>query len=240
MNRKYLSFDLEIAKVQPPGEDNWREDRPLGISCAATLRCDADVPLLWYGMTRMNRPARRMSCDEARKLVKYLSRMVSKGYTLLTWNGVGFDFDILAEESGLLDECKRLALDHVDMMFHVLCQRGFGVSLVSAAKAMGFLAKKDGIDGTNAPRLWAEGKRGRVLEYVASDAQVTLQLATICERMGWLCWTTRAGRRQEMRLRRGWLSVRDAQRLPPPRIAWMCKYWSRAKWTAWMRGSRKP
>ena len=137
MNRKYLSFDLEIAKVQPPDEKNWKEDRPLGISCAATLRCDADVPLLWYGMTRMNRPARRMSRDEARKLVKYLSRMVSSGYTLLTWNGVGFDFDILAEESGLLDECKRLALGHVDMMFHVLCQRGFGVSLISAATGNG-------------------------------------------------------------------------------------------------------
>ena len=235
MNRKYLSFDLETAKVQPPDAKNWKQDRPLGISCAATVRCDADAAMLWYGLTKTNRPARQMSQNGARKLVKYLSRMVSSGYTLLTWNGVGFDFDILAEESGLFDKCKQLALGHVDMMFHVLCQRGFGVSLNSAARAMGLSAKEDGIDGTNAPRLWAEGKRGKVLEYVSRDAQVTLQLARMCEKSGYVCWTTRAGRRQEMQLRHGWLSVRDAQRLPPPRIAWMCKYWSRGKWTAWMR-----
>ena len=29
-------------------------------------------------------------------------RQVEDGYTLLTWNGLGFDLDILAEESQLL------------------------------------------------------------------------------------------------------------------------------------------
>ena len=29
----------------------------------------------------------------------------------------------------MLDECKWLVLGHVDMMFHLLCQRGFGVTL---------------------------------------------------------------------------------------------------------------
>jgi len=235
MNRKYLAFDLETAKVQPPDEQNWKEDRPLGISCAATLCCDADEPLLWYGLTTMNRPARQMSQDEARKLVKYLSRMVRNSYTIVSWNGVGFDFDILAEESGLLNECKRLALGHVDLMFHVLCQRGFGVSLSSAARAMGLPMKEDEINGAVVPKLWAEGRRRKVLEYVAHDARVTLQVAMVCENSGCFCWTTRAGRRQEMPLRRGWLAVCDAQRLPRPRNAWMHKYWSRAKWTAWMR-----
>ena len=235
MNRKYVAFDLETAKVQPPGDQNWREDRPLGISCAATLCCDADEPLLWYGLTRTNRPARQMGHDEARKLVKYLSRMVRNGYTIVTWNGVGFDFDILAEESGLLDECRQLAFDHVDMMFHLLCQRGFGVSLACAARGMGLPAKENGIDGRIVPQLWAEGKRARVLDYVAHDVRVTLQLATTCEERGCLCWATRTGRRQDMPSRRGWLSVHDAQRLPKPRNAWMYGHWSRAKWTAWMR-----
>ena len=42
MNRKYLAFDIETAKVQPPDERDWKSDRPLGISCAATLCCDAN------------------------------------------------------------------------------------------------------------------------------------------------------------------------------------------------------
>ena len=30
----------------------------------------------------------------------------------------------LAEESGMVDECRHLALGHVDMMFHVFCELG--------------------------------------------------------------------------------------------------------------------
>ena len=175
-----------------------------------------------------------MSQGEAEKLVDYLVGQVRDGYTILTWNGVGFDFDVLAEESEMLDECRRLALDHVDMMFHVLCQVGFGVSLRSAARAVGIAGKDEGIDGTNAPRLWAEGKRKEVLQYVAQDAQMTLQVATICEQQDCLCWI-RAGKRQKMPLRRGWLLVSEAQRLPKPMNAWMHRSWARGKWTSWMR-----
>ena len=77
-----------------------------------------------------------MTVAEARALVKYLSKQVTAGYTILTWNGIRFDFDILAEESGMHAKCKLLALGHVDMMFHVLCQLGFGVSLNAAARGM--------------------------------------------------------------------------------------------------------
>jgi hypothetical protein len=235
INRKYLAFDLETAKVQPPDDPRWKEDRPLGISCAATLCCDSSDPLLWYGLTKTNRPARQMSQIDAAKLVKYLSRMASNGYTIVTWNGIGFDFDILAEESRMLAQCRHLALGHVDLMFHVLCQRGFGVSLACAARAMGVAAKGEEINGSMVPRLWAEGRRREVLDYVAQDVRTTLSLATICETKGCLCWATRTGRRNEMPLRRGWLTVCDAQKLPRPRDAWMHSGWSRGKWTAWMR-----
>ena len=63
---------------------------------------------------------------------------------LLPGMALGFDFDILAEESGMLDDCRRLARDHVDMMFHVVCQLGFGVSLDSAARGMAFIGKARG------------------------------------------------------------------------------------------------
>jgi len=54
-------------------------------------------------------------------VLDYLSRMVDKGYTLLTWNGLAFDFDVLSEESGDFDRCRDLALNHVDMMFQMPC-----------------------------------------------------------------------------------------------------------------------
>ena len=44
-----------------------------------------------------------MSQQEAAGLVEYLAAQVEHGYTIVTWNGLGFDFDILAEESGMLE-----------------------------------------------------------------------------------------------------------------------------------------
>jgi len=57
--------------------------------------------------------------EEAATLVRYLEDQVAHGYGVLTWNGLGFDFVVLAEESGMLQECRALALSHVDMMSHV-------------------------------------------------------------------------------------------------------------------------
>src|SRR5262245_37922053 len=134
MGFKFLAFDLETARVQPLAVRNWNRLRPLGISCAATYRGGATAPLLWYGRTPQQVPAPQMSVSDVRSLVNYLKKQVSRGYTIVTWNGIGFDFDVLAEESGLFKRCKSLALGHIDMMFHMLCQLGFGVSLNAAAR----------------------------------------------------------------------------------------------------------
>jgi hypothetical protein len=176
-----------------------------------------------------------MSEQEAVELVEYLMIQVQHGYMVVTWNGVGFDFDILAEESRMVKECKKLACGHVDMMFHVLCQLGYGVSLDSAAKGMGLSGKRDGMSGAVVPRLWAEGTRQEVLDYVGQDVQITLELAMACEARGHLRWITRGGRRRQILLPRGWLSVKSAARLPEPATTWMTHRWSRTTFTAWMR-----
>ena len=114
---------------------------------------------MWHGGGDRDCPADRMSREEAAALVRYLSEKVEHDYTLLTWNGVGFDLDILAEESGMLAECRRLAIAHVDMMFHFLCRLGYGDSLDAAARGMGTAGKPEGMNGKLAPALWAEGRR---------------------------------------------------------------------------------
>ena len=177
--RKYLAFDIETAKVTDNAAD-WHSHRPLGISCTATLAADADQPTFWYGGDRTN-PADRMSRDEAAALVRYLEDQAAQGYALLTWNGLGFDLDVLAEESQMLAKYRKLALAHVDMMFHAFCRLGHGVGLDAAAKGMGLAGKTKGMSGELAPVLWAEGRREEVLKYVAQDVRTTLDLATACE-----------------------------------------------------------
>src|SRR5262245_29758890 len=137
MPRRYLAFDIETAK-DIPGEDfNWRPHRPLGITCAATLASDATEVRLWHGTTSDGALANQMTRDDVAALVEYLCAMAHDGFTILTWNGLGFDFDILAEESGAAANCHECALCHVDMMFHIVCSLGYPVALDRGAQGMG-------------------------------------------------------------------------------------------------------
>jgi hypothetical protein len=231
--RRYLAFDIETATLSPEDGSDWRSCRPLGISCAATLLGDTQKLLLWHSGDRAN-PNDRMSQEEAATLVRYLEDQVAKGYTLRTWNGLGFDFDILAEESHMLAECRCLALVHVDMMFHAFCQLGHGIGLDAAARGMGLAGKTKGMKGADAPVLWAEGKREEVLRYVAQDVRTTLELATACEALGELRWVARSGKRRSMELPQGWLTVSEAGKLPLPDTSWMDEPWPREKFTGWM------
>jgi hypothetical protein len=162
MIQKYLAFDVETARAIPEGISDWRSCRPLGISCAAALLADTKELVLWESEF----PSLQLTQQAAKKVVYDLTRLVERGYTIVTWNGLGFDFDVLAEESGMVDECRRLATHHVDLMFHVLCKLGFGVRLDAAAQGMGLVGKQ--ISGADTPRLWAEGKREEVLPYVGT------------------------------------------------------------------------
>jgi hypothetical protein len=232
--RQYLAFDIETAK-DVPGEDfNWRPHRPLGISCAATLASDTDQPLLWYGKTRDELPEKRMSQGDAQGLVQYLSNMAADGFRILTWNGLGFDFDILAEESGAAASCRECALGHVDMMFHVFCSLGYPVALDKAAHGMGLPGKPPGMSGVKAPKLWAQGHFKEVLEYVAQDVRTTMQIAQTCEQRRKLEWITRKGTKSSMLLTSGWLTVRESLKLPEPDTSWMSAPLSRREFTAWL------
>lgn len=237
MARQYLAFDIETAKDVPGDDFNWRPHRPLGISCAATLASDSRQPLLWYGKTRDGLPEKRMCQEDAQGLVQYLSKMAADGLRILTWNGLGFDFDILAEESGAAANCKESALGHVDMMFHVFCSLGYPVSLDKAAQGMGLPGKPPGMTGFKAPKLWAQGHFKEVLEYVAQDVRTAMQIAQACEQRRRFEWITRKGTKSSMPLTNGWLTVREALRLPEPDTSWMSAPLSRRDFTAWLSAS---
>jgi hypothetical protein len=234
VTRRYVALDIETAKDVPGADFNWKPHRPLGISCAATLASGADRPLVWYSKAGDGRPGGRMSQDDVRRLVHYLSKMTADGFTVLTWNGLGFDFDVLAEESGDLSACAECALGHVDMMFHVVCVKGFPVGLDKAAEGMGLPGKPPGMSGIKAPKLWAEGKFKDVLDYVAQDVRTALQIAEACERDRKLTWITQKGKPGSMPLGKGWLTVREAMRLPEPDTSWMTNPLSRSDFTGWL------
>jgi hypothetical protein len=234
MKRKYLAFDIETAKDVPGVDFNWKLYRPLGISCAAVLPCNAEEPIVWYGKNHDGTPAQHMLQSEARNVVRELVKLVADGYTLLTWNGLRFDLDVLAEESGSQNECRELAWNHVDMMFHVFCDRGFPVALEKAAQALGIPGKPPGMSGLLAPRLWAQGRYQDVLNYVVQDVRIILRVASECETRRQFKWVTRKGSLNSIDLLHGWLTVRDAVSLPEPDTSWMGNPIPRYEFTQWL------
>jgi hypothetical protein len=235
MKRNYIAFDIETAK-DVPGEDfNWKPHRPLGICCAAALPGDGREAIVWHGKAD-GKPAARMSHIEARGMVDELTKFAADGYTLLTWNGLGFDFDVLAEEADAREQCKRLAVNHVDMMFHVFCMRGFPVGLDKAAAGMGIAGKPAGMSGILAPRLWAQGRYQEVLDYVKHDVRIAMQIALKGEVMRRLDWITRKGTKSFVDLPRGWLTVQEAAKLPEPDTSWMDSKIPRSDFTGWLDG----
>lgn len=228
----YFAFDIETVKRFPDGAD-WRKHRPLGIACAAAAS-SMEQPRIWHGTDAAGAIATRMARNELRQLVGDLVAAVDRGFTLLTWNGTGFDFDILAEESGMIDECRTLAANHVDMMFHLFCVKGYPLALRTACIGSGTTAKSEGMDGAKAVQMWHAGARQEVIDYCVRDVQATLELANATERKRRLTWRSRAGNLQFLPIPSGWKTVEDALRIPEPDTSWMTHPLTRSEFTDWL------
>ena len=183
------AFDLEIATELPDDDRDWWRHGPLGISCAGLMRegVDADPVIMFdpVGSPRLfDQATKRLTREGASMLVEALSDAARAGFTIVTWNGLGFDFRLLALETGLVARCSELAWHSVDMMFQVVCVNGYMLALDKALAGMGLQSKihavrmNDGreapISGRDAPRLWQAGEYRAVMEDLcrrrASDA----------------------------------------------------------------------
>jgi hypothetical protein len=175
-----------------------------------------------------------MSRQDVLAFVRYLRGQAEAGFVPLTWNGLSFDFDVLAEESGDPSECKALAMSHVDMMFHFFCSKGFPVALDKVAMGMNLPGKSKGVSGKEAPVLWASGNHQVVIDYVAQDVRTTLAVAQAAERLAEVSWLTQQGRRSSMALPSGWLRVEQALEIPEPDTSWMTDPMRRDTFMGWI------
>ncbi len=236
MEHKFLGFHLEPSKALPSGD--WRAISPLGIACAAVCASDTGGITAWYGQTSDGAPTSQMTQDEVKAVVESLSTMTgSEGYTLVTWNGLRFDLPILGEESGLITECKSLARRHVDMMFHLLCAKGYCPDLDVAALGMGLPGKIGGaigllqrsaliglgsasktadVESNDISGLWNQGNQQHVLDYLAQDVRIMVDLAIACQDRRTLKWISNSYDELEIPLPKGWLVPEEAVTLQEP------------------------
>lgn len=237
--RKFLAMDIEVAALNLDSTGDWKAHRPLGITCAATVRwvewSDTYIFDKFNGGRKINQYLPRMSRDECIEMVHFLQTAVRHGYTPLTHNGVGFDFDVLAEESGMHQECVQLAMNSADLCLQALCIKGYPIGLDAICKGLGLEGKPDGMTGAKAPELWASGEYNKVLSYVQQDVRCTLAVALKVERRGSLAWVARSGRFNTMPIDRI-LTARECLQLEKPDTGWMSgDRLTREKVTAWMQ-----
>lgn len=232
--KKYLAFDIETAKILPDTVHDILEHRPLGICCAAAVAADIPEPLVWHGRNTDGTPSGQMTRDEVARMVADLRAYSDDGYTITTWNGLSFDFDVIAEESGLAGDCSFLARKHTDMLFHAFCLLGYRVSLQKAADGMGLKGKLAGMCGALAPQAWAAGEHRKVIDYCVQDVRATLELAMEGDRQREFRWMTQQGKLRKIPLPAGWQSVDEALRLPGPDVSWMADPSRRDDFTRWL------
>lgn len=213
-----VAFDIEIAE---PFDE---EPKRYGISCASTLTSDGEL-FLWHGDAGLfgydeNYPnPDRMNPYEVSELAQYLLKMQESGYNIVTWNGLSFDFKVLAEEvedEEWADEIQRMAINSIDPGFQMACEKGYMIGLNAAAEGLGVGGKTEGMHGDLAPLLW-NGLNGNeteeqvngikslnvvpatkeaqdlCLEYVGQDSQITLDIYLKLVEQGFMYWLTKRG-----------------------------------------------
>lgn len=177
-------------------------------------------------------------------MVRDLQNYVNNGYKIVTWNGCGFDFAVLAHESGLVHECAALALDHIDLMLIVTFTKGWYLSLQKALIGAGLKGKRKKVtlnDGTilrdmsggMAPKLWRDGEYSAVLSYLSDDVTELVALAENIERQKVIRWTSTNGKPMFLSVP-DLLTVQKCFRIPKPDTSWMKDAPTREQFIDWM------
>lgn len=239
---KLTAFDLEIAKILPENAKNLFEYAPLGISCAALAFRDKSDVVFYQGIPQLSK-------KESQALTTDLMNHVASGYTLLTWNGCNFDFRVLAQESGMYEECGELALNHVDLMLIVTFTKGWYLGLDKALSGAGVSGKVHELtlsngdilsemNGALAPKLWAKQEHAAVLTYLRGDVTQTLELAKVVQNSRTIRWVSESGRPQSVPVQR-LLTVKECFDIPEPDTSWMTDPPKRETFVEWIPNWKK-
>lgn len=242
--RQLLAFDLEIARALPDGEFGAGD---LGISCADIAYRPMGEPNgkiqhhTWQSLPTED----RMNEAQVGFMINDLVGMVDKGYKILTVNGAGFDFRVVAEEASGNDFkiITGMAMTHIDLCFMVVAKRGHYLGLDAMAAGLGVKGKlhdvrlNDGslitdMSGAKAPEIWQAGERDAVLAYLKDDTRSTLQVGEVIQAVGMIQWVSKKGR--FLTLHMPLMDVGECLGLPVPNNSWMDNPPTREGILSWM------
>jgi len=210
---KFASLDAESA-IAFPDEMVYDEEHfhQLGITCAAVALVDTDVEKNWHETENIrfwhSDTIDRLSKEDCQSIVYDMWELAKEGYIFVTWNGTGFDFRLLAVQSGLYGLCARMAYKHhIDMMLFVVFLKGHFLGLQKALEGIGSPGKLhdvtlsdgtiiDDMKGALAPELWSKGEFEAVLLYLNFDVTEPLKLLQYIYAKKRIQWLSKKGNPQ--------------------------------------------
>lgn len=254
-----VGFDIETAQLVP---NDRSASYKLGITCAAVSFEDGTkfafypgfgtVTFNWlsnspFAVNYTGFPGEQggsMSQDDLIEMIRLLEKAHNEGHDIITWNGAGFDFRVLYDEMEGNDDSQSivaaLAANHLDVMFQVLCLKGYPVGMEACSKEM--LGKsKVGMHGDEAVAEWAKGiqERERVIKYVQGDADLTVETGAKIKELSQVKWITRAGKLSVVKIP-FLVPVRDCLNFPKPDTSWMTNPIDRDDIISWINLSPRP
>jgi hypothetical protein len=233
---KLLAFDVETDNI--PSEGIWALQNPLRVYCAATVAWDGEKAeeLVWYGGDSdvCSERADEMTAFDCNAFLVYLIGMMTDGYTPVSFNGTQFDLPVMAMASGDWEMARAIGLPHFDMFLEMVARKGFGCKLSKAAEAIG--AEKL-MSGEQVEIAWSvPEERQKVLDYVLSDARITLDVALKALQSGAFKWVTGKGSTSSWPLDGQFATVRECMEFSPPDTSWMTSgpRFDMEQMTAWL------
>ncbi len=235
---KYLGFDIEVCTW--PEDNEWDHKTPLGVSCIGLMGSSWLRPIIYYAGMPNDPEPRKMNTEELRAFCIKLGELhYIEEYEIVTWNGLQFDFLVMAlEDPNNAQTYAKMAMRHIDPMFFILCSKGWPVGLQTVAKGLRLPGKTEGISGADAPDLWLRGSdedRKKVLEYVGQDAKTTVDIVEVANRTTGLYWFSKSGRPQKLQIGRI-PTVKECLEIPVPDTSWMDRPLKREDFYAWTEG----
>jgi hypothetical protein len=227
-----VSVDIETSNVfdLKPGED-LEKYAPFHVAVAATATASGE-PRVWVSLDQSGKPRANMTRETARELLNHLRDLQRQGQRLCAWNGASFDLRWIGFAAEDVPTAREVALDLYDPMLQFFNRTGFPVGLDAVAQGMEPQLKKL-LKSEDAPRLWCEGQHDKVIEYVCSDAEITVKLVERIAQTRFIRWVTRRGDVRSEHIGE-LLTVRQVLAQPEPDQSWMGSPIRRAKFVAWM------
>ena len=222
---KWCTFDIETSRIIPKVfEGDIFQFSPLQVSTAAVhvRRGDKEYTQSYFSRDDTGAIQPRMSKADVKAYVEKLEFLRRSEFPVFSWCGTGFDWRILAEESGELKLCADLCLNHYDIAFQFLMTLGYFISLETAAEKTG-MKKFGGVHGADAPQLWVDGQYDLARAYVEQDCRVTSAVVDLVLKDGEIRWVSRGGFKLQMRFDQ-LLTVKEClNQLKMPDQSWMTK-----------------